>query len=231
MFLVLILYGFAIIPFMYLFSFFFKVASKAYIRLTLLNIVTGLVALLVIFVLNLLDYQDTSEALNWIFLFLPNYSLGQTLANMFTNYNNLLLYNEIFENCEQKYSKDFCETYVDVIIENTDTLNFKYQKDYLAFATPGVGRFLLVLPFEGLFFMFLVLAIDYGFFRTLASLFRRGARSDPFDDAHKDVEEDSDVFDERRRVLEQDCAGDVLVIKDLTKTFKVPGKCRQRGDW
>ena len=229
--MVLILYGFAIIPFMYLFSFLFKVASKAYIRLTLLNIVTGLVALLVVFILDLLEYQDTSEALNWIFLFLPNYALGQTLANMFTNYNNLLLYDEILKVCQQTFSKDFCAKHIDSFIKNTDKLNFKYQKDYLAFATPGVGRFLLVLPLEGLFFMMLVLAIDYGFFRALASLFRRGARIDPFDDAHKGVEEDSDVFDERRRVLEQDCSGDVLVIKDLTKIFKVPGKYKRRGDW
>lgn len=220
-FLVLIFYGFAIIPFMYLFSFLFKIASKAYIRLTLLNIVTGLVALLVVYILDVLKYQSTSDVLNWIFLFLPNYSLGQTFSNIFTNYNNLRLYNEYIEACEKRgLSYQTCVS----LFKLVDTSKPLFQKNYLAWATPGVGRFVLILPIEGLLFMMLVLCIDYGVFRRLAGLTRR-RRLDPFDSVHQDVElEDSDVLAEKRRVLENDCNGDVLVIEDLTKTFKVPGR-------
>lgn len=224
-FLVLILYGFAIIPFMYLFSFLFKVASKAYIRLTLLNIVTGLVALLLVNILNTLDYKDTSDVLNWIFLFLPNYSLGQTFMNIFTNYKNLQLYDELVEACEKMFPGIPCAEFVKNKIATTDGLNFQYQTNYMSWDTPGVGRFLLVLPLEGLLFMSLVLLVDYGVFRMLMGLCsRRNRVADAFDDAHKDIEDDSDVVAEKRRVFEGDCAGDVLVIKDLTKTFKVPGR-------
>ena len=207
----------------------FKLASKAYIRLTLLNIVTGLVALLIVYILNALNHPSAADVFNWIFFFLPNYSLGQSFSNIFTNYNNLRLYDELIDLCKKMFPPGTsCEEFVKrkiKSIESTSDLNFRYQKDYLAWDTPGIGRFLVILPIEGLVFMLLVLSIDYGVFRRLSTIFSRDVRVNPFDNLHQVFEEDSDVLEESRRVLEGDCRGDVLVVKDLTKTFKVPGTC------
>jgi len=52
LFLLLMFYGWAIIPLMYLFSFVFRSASKAFVVLTIFNIVTGLVTLLTVFILS-----------------------------------------------------------------------------------------------------------------------------------------------------------------------------------
>ena len=52
LFLLLMLYGWAIIPLMYLFSFVFRTASIAFIVLTIFNIITGLVTLLIVFILS-----------------------------------------------------------------------------------------------------------------------------------------------------------------------------------
>ena len=218
-FLVLILYGFAIIPFMYLFSFLFKIASKAYIRLTLLNIVTGLVALLIVFILEALGYANTANVLNWILFLLPNFSLGQTFSNMFTNYNRIRIYDEYLSACSKTYSVSRCKEAVSRI----SGLNIDFQRDYLAWDTPGVGRFLLILPLEGLLFIFLVLFIDYNIARSLRSA-TRGHKVDPFDSIHQEIAEDSDVLAERRRVLDGEATEDVLLVKDLTKVFKIPGK-------
>ena len=208
---------------MYLFSFLFKMASKAYIRLTLLNIVTGLVALLVVYILESLDYSDTADALNWIFFLLPNFSLGQTFSNIFTNYNRIRIYDEYLKECSKMLSIDQCK----IAIQRTPDLDINFHRDYLAWSTPGVGRFLLILPIEGVLFMLLVLFIDYNVARSLRSLIRKDNQVDPFDSIHQEIAEDSDVLAERRRVLEGEARGDVLVVNDLTKIFKVPGKIFQ----
>ena len=194
-------------------------ASKAYIRLTLLNIVTGLVALLVVYILELLNYSDTANALNWIFFLLPNFSLGQTFSNIFTNYNRIRLYDDFISACvKMGKPADLCKAGVKFIPD----LNIDFQRDYLAWETPGVGRFVLILPLEGVLFMLLVLFIDYNIARSLGICSRKNT-VDPFDFMHQEIAEDSDVLAEKRRVLGGEATEDVLVIKDLTKFFKVPG--------
>ena len=53
LFLLLMLYGWAIIPLMYLFSFVFRTASTAFVTLTMFNIITGLATLLTVFILSI----------------------------------------------------------------------------------------------------------------------------------------------------------------------------------
>ena len=205
---------------MYLFSFLFKMASKAYIRLTLLNIVTGLVALLLVYIIEALGYPDTANALNWILFVLPNFSLGQTFSNIFTNYNRIRIYDTTLSKCEEMFPVDVCKSK----IHHDWDLNIDFQRDYLAFDTPGVGRFMLILPLEGLLFMFLVLFIDYNIARSLKIATCGHTAVDPFDAIHQEVTDDSDVLAEKQRVLDGEATGDVLVVKDLTKVFKVPGR-------
>jgi hypothetical protein len=193
-------------------------ASKAYIRLTLLNIVTGLVALLVVYILEALGYADTANALNWILFLLPNFSLGQTFSNIFTNYNRIRIYDDYLNECFKMLPVDVCEAR----IKDVPGLNIDFQTNYLAWDTPGVGRFLLILPLEGVFFMLLVLFIDYNIARSLR-ICSRGKTVDPFDSMHQEITEDSDVLAEKQRVLNGEATEDVLVVNDLTKIFKVPG--------
>ncbi|XP_046856235.1 phospholipid-transporting ATPase ABCA3-like [Xenia sp. Carnegie-2017] len=210
-FLVLMLYGSAIIPFMYLFSFLFKTASKAFNLLTLLNFVTGPVALLVVFYIQSLDYHYTVDVLNWTFLVLPNFCLGQSFSNIFENYNRIRLYNM----CMEKHAPVMCMPQ-----------KARIQTNYLAFENPGIGRFLLVLPLEGIFFMLIILFIDFNAIRSLRSSIR-SVYVDPFDSSHPNGDtEDSDVMAEKRRVLNDEVNEDVVVVKDLTKIFKVPGRRR-----
>ena len=203
------LYGSAIIPFVYLFSFLFKTASKAFILLILLNFVTGPVALLVVFIIQSLDYHHTVDVLNWIFLVLPNFCLGQSFSNIYENYNRIRLYNM----CIEKYAPVMCMSQ-----------KARIQTNYLAFENPGIGRFLLVLPLEGIFFMLIILFIDFNAIRSLRSSIT-SVYVDPFDSMHpNDETEDSDVMAEKRRVLNDEVNEDVLLVKDLTKIFKVPGR-------
>lgn len=53
LFLLLMLYGWTVIPLMYLFSFVFRTASTAFVVLTMFNIITGLATLLSVFILSI----------------------------------------------------------------------------------------------------------------------------------------------------------------------------------
>lgn len=81
-------YGWAVIPMMYVFSFLFEVASTAFVRMTILNIITGLATLLIVYILSIpsIGLVNVAHALKWAFLVLPNYNLGQAMIDLFNNY-------------------------------------------------------------------------------------------------------------------------------------------------
>uniref|UniRef100_A0A7M5XMD2 ABC transporter domain-containing protein n=1 Tax=Clytia hemisphaerica TaxID=252671 RepID=A0A7M5XMD2_9CNID len=83
-----ITYGWAVIPMMYIFSYLFQVASTAFVRMTILNILTGLATLLVVYILSIpsIGLVDVAHALKWAFLIFPNYNLGQAMIDLFNNY-------------------------------------------------------------------------------------------------------------------------------------------------
>jgi len=86
--LLFIMYGWAVIPSMYIFSFVFEVASTAFVRMTILNVITGLATLLVVYILSIpsIGLLNVAKALKWAFLVLPNYNLGQGMVDLFNNY-------------------------------------------------------------------------------------------------------------------------------------------------
>ncbi|XP_046856223.1 ATP-binding cassette sub-family A member 7-like [Xenia sp. Carnegie-2017] len=74
--------------------------------------------------------------------------------------------------------------------------------------------------------MLIILFIDFNAIRSLRSSITL-VYVDPLDSMHpNDETEDSDVMAEKRRILNDEVNEDVLVVKDLTKIFKVPGRRR-----
>uniref|UniRef100_A0A673XDS3 ATP binding cassette subfamily A member 3 n=1 Tax=Salmo trutta TaxID=8032 RepID=A0A673XDS3_SALTR len=74
--LILLLYGWAVIPLMYLLSFLFSAAATAYTRLTIFNIISGTATFL----------TDLSRNLDKVFLLFPNYCLGMSFSQFYQNY-------------------------------------------------------------------------------------------------------------------------------------------------
>ncbi len=89
LFVVFLVHGFALLPFIYLLSFLFDVPSTAYVRICLYNIIVGIGTFIAVVVteLPLLDLAHTSKILDWTFsIFLPNFNLGRALYHLYTNY-------------------------------------------------------------------------------------------------------------------------------------------------
>ena len=78
--MLLMLYGWAIIPLMYLFSFVFRTASTAFVVLTIFNVITGPACLLTVFILSIpgnLSFLKIFLKLIWTYLNLSDPARGE----------------------------------------------------------------------------------------------------------------------------------------------------------
>ncbi|OXB63100.1 UNVERIFIED_CONTAM: hypothetical protein H355_009213, partial [Colinus virginianus] len=210
--LIFLLYGWAIIPLMYLLSFFFSVAATAYTRLTIFNILSGTATFLAVTIMSIpeLGLVDLSKTLDKIFLTLPNYCLGQCISDFYQNYEFI----------------QFCTSSVEAIFI-CKAFNISYQVNYFSWESPGIGRYLTSLTVQGFSFLFLLFLIETNLLWRLKTLICGICRRRKWVALLNRVSvlpEDRDVADERKKVLESppellSSLSSPLVIKELTKVY------------
>ncbi|XP_029692140.1 ATP-binding cassette sub-family A member 3 [Takifugu rubripes] len=210
--LMLMLYGWAVIPLMYLLSFLFSSAATAFTRLTIFNMISGTATFLAVTIMTIpeLKLQDLAHLLDKVFLIFPNYCLGMSFSQFYQNYEFL----------------SFCSTNLaNKII--CIKLNITYQTNYFSMSEPGVGRFLVAFTVQGAVFLLLLSVIELQCVRTLshllASLWRRRKQLPIIQDAAV-IPEDRDVADERKRVLEcqpmlESMVSSPLILQQLSKVY------------
>lgn len=203
--IMLLLYGWAVIPLMYLFSFLFTSTATAYTRLTIFNILSGTASFLSVTIMSIpaLGLVDLSQTLDLVFLVLPNYCLGRAFSNFYQNYHFLQF-------CTSSIPTEFiCKV-----------LNISYQTNYYSFSQPGVGRYLTSLTVQGLTFLCLLFIIESRILCQLWQFRRRYWSALP--ESPVSPPEDRDVADERKKVLEspvEQSLSSPLVIKELSKVY------------
>uniref|UniRef100_A0A3B5Q3J1 ATP binding cassette subfamily A member 3 n=1 Tax=Xiphophorus maculatus TaxID=8083 RepID=A0A3B5Q3J1_XIPMA len=193
--LILLLYGWAIVPLMYLLSFFFSTAATAYTRLTIFNMISGTATFLTVTIMTIpeLNLVHLSHLLDKVFLIFPNYCLGMSFSQFYQNY-------EFIKFCtSSEISEVICKV-----------LNITYQPNYFSMSEPGVGRFLVSLMVQGVVFNALLFVIELQCVRTVCRLFTSL--------------EDRDVAEERKRVLEcqpvvESMVGSPLILHELSKVY------------
>uniref|UniRef100_A0A3Q3GMJ2 ATP-binding cassette, sub-family A (ABC1), member 3b n=1 Tax=Labrus bergylta TaxID=56723 RepID=A0A3Q3GMJ2_9LABR len=212
--LMLLLYGWAVVPLMYLLSFFFSTAATAYTRLTIFNVISGTATFLAVSIMTIpeLDLQDLSRLLDKVFLIFPNYCLGMSFSQFYQNY-------QFISFCTTSdFSKSFCKY--------LSKYNITYQKNYFSMSEPGVGRFLVAFSVQGVVYIILLFVIEmqcvHTLRRILTSLGRR--RKQLQDRTTALLPEDRDVADERKRVWEcqpmvESMVGSPLVMQELSKVY------------
>uniref|UniRef100_A0A672IQI6 ABC transporter domain-containing protein n=1 Tax=Salarias fasciatus TaxID=181472 RepID=A0A672IQI6_SALFA len=209
--LLLLLYGWAVVPLMYLLSFLFSTAATAYTRLTIFNMISGTSTFLAVTIMTIpeLNLQSMSRLLDKVFLIFPNYCLGMSFSQFYQNY-------EFISFCTSSpMSKAICQV-----------LNITYQTNYFSMSEPGVGRFLVAFSVQGVVFIVLLFVIELQCVRTLWQLLATlGRRRKQVDESRcMNQPEDRDVADERKRVLEcqpvvESMVGSPLVVQELTKVY------------
>ncbi|KAM4530271.1 phospholipid-transporting ATPase ABCA3 isoform 1-T1 [Odontesthes bonariensis] len=210
--LLLLLYGWAVVPLMYLLSFFFSTAATAYTRLTIFNVISGTATFLAVTIMTIpeLNLQNMSHLLDKVFLIFPNYCLGMSFSQFYQNY-------EFVSFCTSgPVSRAICKY-----------LNITYQQNYFSLSEPGVGRFLVAFSVQGVVFIILLFVIElqcvHTLWRLLTSLCRRRKQLPLIVDAALQPE-DRDVADERKRVLEcqpvvESMVGSPLILQELSKVY------------
>eukprot|EP00043_Microstomoeca_roanoka_P008399 m.80908 g.80908 ORF g.80908 m.80908 type:complete len:1735 (+) comp14227_c0_seq1:159-5363(+) len=232
-----VLYGLAVIPTMYLASFLFENPSKAYTMMTIVNIVTGLAAMLTVSILETVE-PSVATQLKSAFLFLPNYCFGQALSDIYNNYQSLQIVQQLLPLCRSFFpdaSVDFCCNLDKNIPPSDLPFQLQCQSNYLDIELPGIGRYVLCLVAQAIFFFLVVLAVEARLVQALINLVIKPP------EAKKGLpeDEDEDVRLERQTVREKLMAGasstnvsrgelepaeqarDVLLVDNLSKTFRI----------
>ncbi|XP_051573029.1 phospholipid-transporting ATPase ABCA3-like isoform X1 [Myxocyprinus asiaticus] len=206
--LLLLLYGWAVIPLMYLLSFLFSTAATAYTRLTIFNIISGTATFLAVTIMTIpeLNLQNLSHLLDKVFLLFPNYCLGMSFSQFYQNY-------EVITFCTSSpLAEIICKLY-----------NITYQVNYFSLEEPGVGRFLVAMFLQGVVFIALVFLIELQFIHILLNLCRRRRKTLLL--AEEALQpEDRDVAEERKRVLDcqpviESMVGSPLILHELSKVY------------
>uniref|UniRef100_A0A8I6AQZ2 ATP binding cassette subfamily A member 3 n=1 Tax=Rattus norvegicus TaxID=10116 RepID=A0A8I6AQZ2_RAT len=208
--LLLMLYGWAIIPLMYLLSFFFSAASTAYTRLTIFNILSGIATFIVVTIMRIpaVKLEELSRTLDHVFLVLPNHCLGMAVSNFYENY-------ETRRYCtSSEVATHYCKKY-----------NIQYQENFYAWSTPGIGKFVTSMAASGGIYLTLLFLIETNLLwrlRTFVCAFRRRWTLAELQNRTSVLPEDQDVADERSRVLvpSLDSMLDTpLIINELSKVY------------
>ncbi|XP_046544466.1 phospholipid-transporting ATPase ABCA3-like isoform X1 [Haliotis rubra] len=217
-FLIFVVYGWAVLPFMYTLQYLFKVPASGMAMIIILNIVTGMFSVMIIFLLTMFKAGSVLEVLDWIFtVLLPHHAFGMTFFEMYINYNNHAFCTE------QNYIQECARGTVMSCCQDTcgnDCLVF--SDDFLQWELPGIGRFILMLVLHGFFYMSVILMIEYQIPQKIAYCSGGHDMEDGERFLDGSVPEDDDVSAERRRIDVTDPASgssDAIVLKNLYKRF------------
>uniref|UniRef100_H2Z848 ABC transporter domain-containing protein n=1 Tax=Ciona savignyi TaxID=51511 RepID=H2Z848_CIOSA len=201
------LYCWASLPLMYSLSLLFQVPSTALVRITIVNIITGLASIITVNVLRILgesSLNDVASSLDWAFLLLPQYCLGQGLADLYTNVEmvNICTSDPLLE--------IFCKE-----------MGYNFQTNFLAWESYGVGRFVVFLATEGLIFFLILFIVEFDLLPRVWNSLRIMRNATPMTPDRVSLLEDEDVAEERSRINSSELpnlvATDRLIIKNLRK--------------
>ncbi|KAJ8951652.1 hypothetical protein NQ318_012323 [Aromia moschata] len=207
LFFILFYFGWAFLPMLYLAGYIFEIPSTGYTRMTLFSIFTGVAAFLVVQVLSndSLDLKYIADALHWVFLVFPHYSLATGIMDTYKMYALV----------------DICSQFNSTIPDSYNSVCDGVDGNYFKWESPGIGRNIVYSFLGGIILFILLLTIDYGVYSRITdyiSNMRLPPRpADPDN-------EDDDVAEEKQRIRNatdyEIRNNNVLVLRDLTKFYK-----------
>ncbi|KAL9704634.1 hypothetical protein quinque_008152 [Culex quinquefasciatus] len=209
-FLILLVFGFAFLPLTYLLSFRFDVPASGFVKLMLLNIFTGIIFFMAVFLLLFdgFDLQDVGRGLEWGFMIFPLFALSHALSNINIASTTLRI----------------CDSQCELIPECTEELLCKLFPNccnvkIFSFEPTGINRNLLFMSGLGAACFVILMIIEYRVMqRIFTSLMRK--RSPP---VLNPALIDSDVLAEKERIRVMsmgEISATSLVLRDVTKFYK-----------
>ncbi|XP_067683953.1 phospholipid-transporting ATPase ABCA3-like [Haliotis asinina] len=212
-FLVLVVYGLAVLPFMYALQYMFKSPPTGMVVIIILNIVTGMASILSVFILDAVGEDEESEITDWVFsVIFPHYNFGKSFMNMHSNYLYL-------RQCIERNYTSMCTRFAtNPCCKDTCGDNcFPFTENFLDWDFPGVGGHVVFMLVQSVVYMSVTLFIEYQVPQRIWYVFRPRGLS-----VVQPTEVDGDVLAERQRIetFDKDAGStDALVLKDLYKRY------------
>ncbi|XP_037671050.1 ATP-binding cassette sub-family A member 3-like [Choloepus didactylus] len=211
--MILMLFGWSVIPFMYLMSFLFSSSTSAYIKLVLLNYCSGIFSILVDLILNSSkDIQSTTKTfvLN-SFLLLPIYNLGMSISR----YYDMLELRKLCSTTGNTHSYVDCNKEI-------------YERNIFGLEDDAIGKFLIAMAVTGFVYFLLVFFLETTLWRLKCIVYRniffpiyKECNQDIVSTSLSGESEDEDVERERKRILEwrHELLNVIVILKELIKIY------------
>ncbi|XP_035303775.1 ATP-binding cassette sub-family A member 17-like [Cricetulus griseus] len=211
--LIMILYGWAVIPFIYTVSFSFKTPGNACVKLVVMLTFLSISPNVLVTVTSDKDlgYEELSNSLDHMFLILPGHCLGMAFSNLYYNF-------ELKKFCSAKNLSD--------IACNDVSEGYVVQKDIYAWESLGIGKYLTALAILGPVYIILLFLIEANTFCILKSKLSGFSGKEKMG-IFLDEMEDEDVLEEAEAIkfyFETLIKKNPLIVKEVSKVYnmKVP---------
>ncbi|KAL1779811.1 ATP-binding cassette sub-family A member 17 isoform X1 [Sigmodon hispidus] len=209
--LIMMLYGWAIIPFIYIVSFSFKTPGNACAKLVVMLTFLSICPVVLVTVTSdkELGYAELSDSLDNVFLILPGHCLGMAFSNLYYNF-------ELKKFCDAKNLSD--------IDCNDVSEGYVFQKNIYAWESLGIGKYLTALAILGFVYTILLFLIEANTFLRLKSRLCGFSRKENLRMFHNVTEpEDEDVLEEVETIkyyFETLLKKNPLIVKEVSKVYK-----------
>ncbi|KAK9882104.1 hypothetical protein WA026_018947 [Henosepilachna vigintioctopunctata] len=214
-FLLMFLFSYSVLPLMYFMSYFFEIPSTGYTRMSLLGVLVGNMAFLIIQLLRLpmLDLMSLARTLHWIFLLVPHYAMATGVLNNYNVYSYNKYCSLFIKSCETRNTTEVCR-------EEVCTIFHDYCcKDYFQWSEPGISANIVYMLLFGTTLFCLIIMNECKMLNVLLEKLDRRRQKYPSSVPY----EDDDVANEKLKIR---TCGDVqlrqnytLALKDVTKYY------------
>ncbi|XP_045140997.1 phospholipid-transporting ATPase ABCA3-like [Echinops telfairi] len=214
--LILVLFGWSIVPFIYLMSFLFSNSATAYTKLLAFNLLTGIASFFLVHMIdtNMMNLGRFNQLLVGLCFLFPTHNLGQSISGLYDNFQ------------AQKYC---ARSYGDCTGNSIKSKQASY-----GFEGHGIGKYVIAMIVTGFLFLTLLFIIEvnllkirsffsdflYGNFLKKRKMAQVGHQSSLESD-------DESLVHERKRVLKctpekLSSLNSPLILKELLKIYFQP---------
>ncbi|XP_055533387.1 phospholipid-transporting ATPase ABCA3-like [Wyeomyia smithii] len=209
-FLILMVFGFAFLPLTYLLSLYFDVPAGGFVKVMLLNIFTGIIFFMAVFMLSFdgFDLADVANGLEWGFMIFPLFALSHALSNM-----NIASMTEQICNAQCEIIPGCTPDLMCQLFPNCCGVNI------FSWDISGINRNLMFMTGLGIGCFSILMVIEY---RLITKLFSSLSSSKKTPQNYSE-NIDQDVLDEKQRIQNMgmaDINATHLVLRDVTKYYK-----------
>ncbi|XP_053781886.1 phospholipid-transporting ATPase ABCA3-like [Desmodus rotundus] len=214
--MIFMLYGWSVVPLMYLGSFLFSSSTTAYIKLTLFNYFSTVFSIVIHSIIQYYGNEipdSTKTFIDNVLMMLPSYNFAMSISKFFEDYEVKKMCAQGFQNIYVNCSKKFIESSV------------------YSFGEHGIAKFLISLAATGLFYLLLLFCLETTSWRlknfvfqkilsNMYNIFMKGKKATVSIKVSKEYK-DENVENERKEVLAQPLKlnNSPLLLKELTKIY------------